>query len=137
LVLSFAAGALLMTGLGGALGVFDRGPSEQDVSEAAQRGREEAIAEVEARMADGVEIRAEEGFQQGREAVEWLTLDRLPNPDGWFAGVRTGRQQLERLGEEAFQSGYEAGQLEGREQALGVYRWEPEEPTSISPMSEP
>jgi len=118
LVLSFAGGILLTAGLGGALGVFDRGPTELDVSDARERGRDEAMAEVELGKDEAAAEVEEEGFQRGREAREWLSLDRLPNPDGWFAGVEAGRKQLEGLAEEAFQAGLEDGDRMGREEAL-------------------
>ena len=38
----FAGGVLLTAAVGGALGVFDRGPTLLDVSDARERGREEA-----------------------------------------------------------------------------------------------
>ncbi|MDE2967102.1 MAG: hypothetical protein OXS30_06405 [Chloroflexota bacterium] len=122
LVLSFAGGVLLMAGVGGGLRIFDRGPTDIDVSEARERGVEEATAEVDARMQAVAEERGEAGYQRGREAVEWLSLDRLPNPDSWFAGVVAGRKQLEQLAEEAFRSGFESGQRQGRDEALGFVR---------------
>ena len=122
LVVSFAGGVLLMAGLGGGLGFFDRGPSEIDVSDARQRGVEEATAEVDARMEREVDERREAGYRRGREASEWLSLDRLPNPDSWFAGVLAGRRQLEALAGEAFRSGFELGQMQGRDEALGFVR---------------
>ena len=126
LVLSFAGGILLMAGVGGATGIFDRGPIDLDVSDARQRGFQEATAEVDARMDGAIEERSESGYKRGREAAEWLSLDRLPNPDGWFAGIQAGRKRLEELGESAFQEGYELGQLQGRDEALGFVRSDPE-----------
>lgn len=122
LVVSFAGGVLLTAGIGGALGVFDRGPTDQDVSDARQRGREEATAEVDARKIGTLEEQNETGFERGREASEWLSLDRLPNPDGWFAGVMAGRKELDELAAEAFLTGYEMGQRQGRDEALGFLR---------------
>ncbi len=122
LVLSFAGGILLTAGVGGALGVFDRGPTELDVSDARERGRTEAEAEVGLGKEDAAAEREEEGFQRGREAAEWLSLDRLPNPDGWFAGVEAGRKHIENLAQEAFQAGLEDGARVGREEALLTIR---------------
>lgn len=122
LVLSFAGGILLTAGIGGGLGVFDRGPSEMDVSEARERGRDEGTAQVD----QGKEAAADEqqrlGFERGREASEWLSLDRLPNPDGWFAGVEAGRQRLRQIAAEAFEAGLEDGERLGREEALMFLR---------------
>lgn len=122
LVLSFAGGVLLTAGIGGGLGVFDRGPSEMDVSEARERGRDEGTAQVD----QGKEAAADEqqrlGFERGREASEWLSLDRLPNPDGWFAGVEAGRQRLRQVAAEAFEAGLEDGERLGREEALMFLR---------------
>ena len=118
LVLSFAGGVLLTAGLGGGLGLFDRGPSEVDVSDARERGYREGEAEV----AVGKEAAAAEqerlGFERGREASEWLSLDRLPNPDGWVTGVAAGRGRLQEIADEAFQAGLEDGERLGREEAL-------------------
>lgn len=122
LVLSFAGGVLLTAAIGGGLGVFDRGPSETDVSEARERGRDEGTAQVD----HGKEAAADEqqrlGFERGREASEWLSLDRLPNPDGWFAGVEAGRQRLRQIAAEAFEAGLEDGERLGREEALMFLR---------------
>ena len=122
LVLSFAGGVLLTAGIGGGLGAFDRGPSELDVSEARERGRDEGTAQVD----QGKEAAADEqqrlGFERGREASEWLSLDRLPNPDGWFAGVEAGRQRLRQISAEAFEAGLEDGERLGREEALMFLR---------------
>lgn len=122
LVLSFAGGVLLTAGIGGGVGVFDRGPSEMDVSEARERGRDEGTAQVD----QGKEAAADEqqrlGFERGREASEWLSLDRLPNPDGWFAGVEAGRQRLRQIAAEAFEAGLEDGERLGREEALMFLR---------------
>lgn len=138
LVLSFAGGVLLTAAIGGALGVFDRGPTEQDVSDARQRGREEATAEVESRKVGTLDEQNEIGFQRGREASEWLSLDRLPNPDGWFAGVAAGRKQLDELADEAFLAGYEMGQQQGRDEALGFLRFAGEgRPPSIDAVGPP
>ena len=122
LVVSFAGGILLMAGVGGGLRIFDRGPSDIDVSDARDRGVREATAEVDARMEREVDDQREAGYRRGREASEWLSLDRLPNPDSWFAGVAAGRKQLGALAEEAFSRGFEIGQLQGRDQALGFVR---------------
>ena len=122
LVLSFAGGVLLMAGVGGASGIFDRGPTDLDVGAARQRGISEATAEIDARMDGALEERSEAGYRRGREAAEWLSLDRLPNPDGWFAGIAAGRKRLEALGEQSFQDGYELGQQQGRDEALGFVR---------------
>ena len=122
LVLSFAGGILLTAGLGGALGAFDRGPTDLDVSDARERGYAEATAEVDL----GKEAAADEqealGFQRGREASEWLSLDRLPNPDGWFTGVQAGRKRMEEIAAQAFEMGVEDGERLGREQALMFLR---------------
>lgn len=122
LVLSFAGGVLLTAGIGGALGVFDRGPTEVDVSDARERGWSEAQAEVGLGKDEAAAEREEEGFQRGREAAEWLSLDRLPNPDGWFAGVEAGRKQREAVAQEAFRAGIEDGERMGREEALLMIR---------------
>ncbi|MCY3920830.1 MAG: hypothetical protein OXG27_00350 [Chloroflexi bacterium] len=127
LVVSFAGGILLTAGIGGALGIFDRGPTEVDVSDARERGWAEAQAEVGLGKDAAAAEREEEGFQRGREAAEWLSLDRLPNPDGWFAGVEAGRKQLEALAQEAFQAGIEDGERMGREEALLLIRMSGEE----------
>lgn len=137
LVVSFAGGVLLMSGIGGALGVFDRGPSDRDVSDARQRGYDEATAEVETRKTGTLEERNEAGYQRGREASEWLSLDRLPNPDGWFAGVMAGRKQLDELADEAFLGGYELGQRQGRDEALGFLRLGGEERPPTIDLEEP
>lgn len=120
LVVSFAGGILLTAGIGGALGVFDRGPSELDVRDARERGRAEATAEVDIGKEEIAQERESQGFERGQEAREWLSLDRLPNPDGWIAGVDAGRKHLEDMAEEAFQAGLEDGERLGREEALMV-----------------
>ena len=135
LVLSFAGGVLLTAGLGGALGVFDRGPSDTDVSDARLRGLDEASAEVDAEMDGALEARKLAGYQRGREAAEWLSLDRLPNPDSWFAGVAAGRVELEKRAAKAYRNGLEVGQRQGRDEALGFVRSNPD-PADIAADSE-
>ena len=122
LVLSFAGGILLTAGIGGGLGVFDRGPTEVDVVEARERGWVEAQAEVDLGKQEAASEREALGFERGREASEWLSLDRLPNPDGWFAGVEAGRKELEDSAERAYQAGLEDGGRMGREEALRFIR---------------
>lgn len=122
LVLSFAGGILLTAGVGGALGVFDRGPTELDVVDARERGRAEAKAEVDLGKEEAASQREELGFDRGREASEWLSLDRLPNPDGWFAGVEAGRKELRDAAQRAYQAGIEDGGRMGREEALLITR---------------
>ncbi len=122
LVLSFAGGVLLTAAVGGALGVFDRGPTEQDVSDARERGREEATAEVAVGKEASADEEAEQAYERGRESTEWLSLDRLPNPDGWFAGVAAGRRELQKRAEDAFQTGFAEGQRQGMDEALGALR---------------
>ena len=122
LVLSFAGGVLLTAAVGGALGVFDRGPTELDVSDARERGREEATAEVGVGKETAADEQAEAGYQRGRESADGLSLDRLPNPDGWFAGVMAGRVKLQERADEAFQSGFAEGERQGRDEALGALR---------------
>lgn len=122
LALAFAAGALVTAGIGGATGVFDRGPSEEDVAEAEQRGVDDARSLIDVRMAPRGDEEEERGYQRGRESNEWLSLDRLPNPDGWFAGVMAGRAERERVMEEAFAAGYADGELQGRDEAVGALR---------------
>ena len=122
LVLSFAGGVLLTAAVGGALGVFDRGPTELDVSDARERGREEATAEVGMGKEAAADEQAEAGYQRGRESADGLSLDRLPNPDGWFAGVMAGRVKLQERADEAFQSGFAEGERQGRDEALGALR---------------
>ena len=118
LVLSFAVGVLLMAALGGATGIFDRGPTELDVVEARERGVEEATVEVGLGKEALAQEQEERGFQRGEEASEWLSLDRLPNPDGWFTGVQAGLRQALKMSREAFESGYEDGEQQGRTEAL-------------------
>jgi len=122
LVLSFAGGVLLMAGLGGATGIFDRGPSDLDVIEADARGYEQAIAEAEIGMPQQVAEQRLRGYNRGRESAEWIFLDRMPNPDSWFAGVHSGRTRLLELAEEAYQEGLQDGEREGRDEALGAQR---------------
>ena len=122
LVLSFAGGVLLTAGIGGGLGVFDRGPSVLDVSEARERGRDEGTAQVDQGKEEAAEEQQRLGFERGREASEWLSLDRLPNPDGWFAGVEAGRKRLREVAAEAFEAGLEDGERLGREEALMFLR---------------
>ena len=123
LVLSFAGGVLLTAAVGGALGVFDRGPTELDVSDARERGREEATAEVGVGKEAAAAEQAESGLSARPENPQkWLSLDRLPNPDGWFAGVMAGRVKLQERADEAFQSGFAAGERQGRDEALGALR---------------
>lgn len=122
LVLSFAGGVLLMAGLGGATGIFDRGPSDLDVIEADTRGYEQAIAEAEIGMPQQITEQRRRGYNRGRESAEWIFLDRMPNPDSWFAGVHSGRTRLLELAEEAYQEGLRDGEREGRDEALGSQR---------------
>ena len=122
LVLAFAAGALITAGIGGASGVFDRGPSEADVTQAEERGAEDARSLIDVRMAPRGDEAERAGYQRGRESNEWLSLDRLPNPDGWFAGVMAGRAERERAVEEAYSAGYADGELQGRDEAVGALR---------------
>ena len=127
LVLSFAGGILLTAGIGGALGVFDRGPTELDVSDARARGFDEATAEIDLGKEEAAIEREAQGFERGREASEWLSLDRLPNPDGLFAGVEAGRKRLGELAQEAFEAGLADGDRIGREEALLTIRVSGEE----------
>ncbi|MXX81335.1 MAG: hypothetical protein F4Y69_09940 [Chloroflexi bacterium] len=122
LVLPFAGGVLLMAGLGGATGIFDRGPSDLDVHEADARGYEQAIAEAEIGMPQQIAEQRQRGYNRGRESAEWIFLDRMPNPDSWFAGVQSGRTRLIELAEEAYQQGLQDGEREGRNEALGARR---------------
>lgn len=122
LALAFAAGALVTAGIGGATGVFDRGPTDKDVAEAEERGADDARSLIDVRMAPRGDEAEEAGYQRGRESNEWLSLDRLPNPDGWFAGVMAGRSERERTMAEAFAAGYEDGELQGRDEAVGALR---------------
>ncbi len=122
LVISFAAGALATAAIGGATGVFDRGPTEADVQAAEERGAEEARALLDVRMAPRGEEEERRGYNRGREANEWLSLERLPNPDGWFAGVMAGRAERELETQEAYAQGYADGELQGRDEAVGALR---------------
>lgn len=122
LVLSFAGGVLLTAGLGGALDIFDRGPTELEVSEARERGLAEGAAEVGFGKEEAAREQERLGFERGREASEWLSLDRLPNPDGWFTGVQEGRKRLVAISNEAFQAGVADGSRLGREEALMFVR---------------
>lgn len=134
LVLSFAGGILLMAGLGGATGIFDRGPSDQDVSESRARGREAAGEEVDRGKDVELAEQRQRGYDRGREAAEWLFLDRMPNPDSWFAGVIAGRARLLELAEDAYEAGISDGEIVGRDEALGAHRldWYPEAPDGAS-----
>ncbi len=122
LALLFTAGGLLMAALGGATSIFDRGPSELDVSEARQRGREEATSEIDLGKQADAETQRQLGFERGLETAEWLSLDLLPNPDSWFAGVLAGRARLEELAEQAYQSGLAQGESRGRTEAAASMR---------------
>ncbi len=122
LVVSFAGGLLLTAGLGGALGAFDRGPTELDLSDAQSRARADAAAAAEVRWIDLAEAESQAGYARGREAAEWIWFDRLPNPDSWFAGVAAGRAKLEQLAEAAFVEGLAEGEVQGRDEALGAVR---------------
>lgn len=124
LALLFAAGGLLMAAVGGATSIFDWGPSEMDVSEARQRGREEATSEIDLGKQEEAETQRQLGFERGLETAEWLSLDLLPNPDSWFAGVLAGRARLEDLAEQAYQSGREQGEIRGRNEAVAAIRRE-------------
>ncbi len=134
LVLSFAGGVLLMAGLGGATGVFDRGPTDLDVADARARGREAAGEEVDRGKDAELAEQRQRGYDRGREAAEWLFLDRMPNPDSWFAGVIAGRARLFELAEEAYEAGISDGEIVGRDEALGAHRldWYPEAPDGSS-----
>ena len=122
LVLSFAGGVLLTAGLGGALAVFDRGPTDLDVSDARERGYAEAEAEVDVGKQEAARQQQELGFERGREASEWLSLDRLPNPDGWFTGIQAGQARIREIAAEAYQQGLEDGERLGREEGLVFLR---------------
>ena len=133
LVVSFAGGVLLTAGLGGALGTFDRGPTDIDVRDARQRGLADGKAEVEVGKETAAVEQEQLGFERGREATEWLSLDRLPNPDGWFAGVAAGRKRLNEMAIEAFQAGVEDGERLGREEALMFLRDQEADGSSSEP----
>ena len=130
LVVPFAGGLLLTAGVGGALGVFDRGPTLADVESARERGRSEAAEQVDILMAGEEQATAESGYQRGREASEFPYLDRVPNPDSWFMGVMAGREAAEaraaatRFGsaQEAWEAGFADGHDQGIDEALGVVR---------------
>ena len=96
LVVAFIVGALAM-GLAGSLsGVFDRGPTQQDVvasREAGYAAAEEATAQ---RMQLEADRKQSEGYQRGLLATEAAPLlDYLPNPSGLIAGAIAGREDLE------------------------------------------
>lgn len=134
LFLSFVAGGLLIAALGGATGAFDRGPTELDVSQAAARGRDDAGAEADRGKDAQLAEQRQRGYERGREAAEWLFLDRMPNPDSWFAGVIAGRTKLLEMAEEAYHAGVADGERAGRDEALGTTRMNrgdapPETPT--------
>ena len=120
LVLWFAGGVLLTVAIGGASGVFDRGPTEQDVRDARERGVTAATEQVKLSREAEVQAVAERGYIRGQESLEWMTFDRLPNPDSFFAGLAAGQAELERLAEDAFERGRAEGQAQGRDEALGV-----------------
>lgn len=127
LVVSFAGGVLLTVGAGGALGVFDQGPTEHDVADARARGQETASVEVDARMAGAEQAEAEAGFQRGREASEWLMLDRMPDPDSWFTGVMAGRRDAAQAAQDsdasdAWRQGYDDGVTDGIDHGVGFQR---------------
>ncbi len=120
LVLCFAAGGLLTAGLGGVSGIFDRGPSELDVSDAEVQGREEAGTEVERGKETELARQRQLGYDRGREGAEWVFIDRMPNPDSWFAGVIAGRTRLQEMADQAYQSGFSDGERAGRDEALAA-----------------
>lgn len=122
LLLVFAVGAIITAGIGGATGVFDRGPTEADVRAAEERGAEESRSLLDVRMAPLGDEEELKGYERGREANEWLSLERLPNPDGWFAGVMAGRAEIERAMDEAYAQGYSEGETQGRDEALAASR---------------
>ena len=122
LLTAFTLGALLAAALGGAAGVFDRGPSRQDVIDAREQGAAQAQASIAVRMQAQAQDREAEGYQRGRESSEWLSLDRLPNPDGWFHGVMQGREFRRQTAAEAYLDGFAEGELQGRDEAVGARR---------------
>lgn len=122
LALALVIGGLLAAGIGGGTGIFDRGPTEEDVLAAEEQGANEARSLLDVRMAPRGDDEELAGYNRGREANEWLSLDRLPNPDGWFAGVMAGRAEIARQVEEAYAQGYADGELQGRDEAVGALR---------------
>ena len=114
LVVAFIVGALAM-GLAGSLsGVFDRGPTPQDVvasREAGYAAAEEATAQ---RMQLEADRKQSEGYQRGLLATEAAPLlDYLPNPSGLIAGAIAGRDDLDegyaQLTEDAWDDGWVVG----------------------------
>ena len=114
LVVAFIVGALAM-GLAGSLsGLFDRGPTQQDVV----ASREAGFAAAEEATAQRMQLEADRqesaGYQRGLLATEAAPLlDYLPNPSGLIAGAIAGRDDLdegyEQLTEDAWDDGWTAG----------------------------
>ena len=114
LVIAFIVGALAMALAGSLSGVFDRGPTQQDVvasREAGYAAAEEATAQRMQLEADRQEL---EGYQRGLLATEAAPLlDYLPNPSGLIAGAIAGRDDLdegyEQLAQDAWDDGWVTG----------------------------
>ncbi len=114
LVAAFIVGALAMALAGSLSGVFDRGPTQQDVV----ASREAGFAAAEEATAQRMQLEADRqesaGYQRGLLATEAAPLlDYLPNPSGLIAGAIAGRDDLdegyEQLTEDAWDDGWTAG----------------------------
>ncbi len=114
LVVAFIVGALAMALAGGLSGIFDRGPTQQDVVASREAGFATAEEATAQRMQLEADRQESEGYQRGLLATEAAPLlDYLPNPSGLIAGAIAGRDDLdegyEQLTQDAWDDGWMAG----------------------------
>ncbi len=122
-VAALLAGAALALALGFGTGIFDRGPTELDVSAAYREGSEQGAADAEAAWAAETERLAAEADRRGRADAEAEIGDELiiggRNGYNYDAGLEAGLLALERESDAAFGRGWAAGYLDGYEDAGG------------------
>lgn len=117
------AGAALALALGFGTGIFDRGPTELDVSSAYREGSEQGAEEAEAAWTAETERLAAEADRRGRADAEAQIGDELiiggRNGYNYDAGLEAGLLALDRESDAAFGRGWAAGYLDGYEDAGG------------------
>lgn len=135
--LALLAGAALALALGFGTGIFDRGPTDLDVSAAYREGSETGAEEAEAAWTAETERLAAEADRRGRADAEAEIGDELiiggRSSYNYEAGLEAGLLMLDRETGAAFAEGWAAGYLDGYEGASGERPDEAPDPPERAP----